>query len=190
MRGRSEYPEVEGQATGAVVAAAAAGDRAAFETLVRSYQGRVWRYVLHIVSDRELAEDVTQDTFVRVHRKLHTLQDPDRFAAWLLTTARHAAFDLLRKRRRRPLTLAPADAIERTAASVDPHLESDVADAVAALDPPLREALVLVGILGFTYDEAGQSLGIPAGTVKSRVFRARTLLIDVLRPSQGADRAM
>lgn len=164
------------------VLAAASGDVAAFERLVREMQGPVWRYVVHLVGDHSLAEDVAQEVFLRVHRKLHTLRDPERFVPWLLATARNAAFDAGRHRKRRPVELVGDRDVWTSEHAQDPHISLEVWDALARLDDPLREAVVLVGMIGFTYHEAADAIGVPEGTVKSRTFRARKLLMEMLGP--------
>lgn len=167
------------------VVAAAAGDVAAFERLVRAMEGRVWRYIVHLVSDPALAEDVAQEVFLRVHRKLRTLRDPERFVPWLLSMARNAAYDAGRSKRRRPLQLVGDYELPDSRPSPDPHVGIEVYDALERLEFNLREAIVLVGMIGLTYDEAADAIGIPTGTVKSRVFRARKHLRVTL--GRGAD---
>lgn len=164
------------------VLAAASGDVAAFERLVRQMQGPVWRYVVHLVGDHSLAEDVAQEVFLRVHRKLHTLRDSQRFVPWLLATARNAAFDAGRHRKRRPVELVGDRDVWTSENAQDPHISLEVWDALARLDDPLREAVVLVGMIGLTYHEAADAIGVPEGTVKSRTFRARKLLMEMLGP--------
>ena len=162
------------------VVAAASGDLAAFDRLVRTMQGRVWRYIIHIVGDHSLAEDLAQEVFLRMHRKLHTLRDPERFVSWLLSMARNAAFDAGRSGRRHPLHLIGDDVLPETGPSPDPHLRFEVFEALQSLDDELREAVVLVAVSGFSYQEAAGAIGIPEGTVKSRVFRGRKQLIALL----------
>lgn len=169
------------------VVAAASGDIAAFERLVRQMQGPVWRYVVHLVGDHSLAEDVSQEVFLRVHRKLHTLRDPERFVPWLLATARNAAFDAGRYRKRRPVELVGDRDVWSSDSAQDPHISLEVWDALARLDDQLRESVVLVGMIGLTYQEAADAIGVPEGTVKSRTFRARKLLVEMLGP--GGDDA-
>lgn len=166
----------------AIVVAAASGDIAAFERLVREMQGPVWRYVVHLIGDHTLAEDVCQEVFLRVHRRLHTLQDPTRFVPWLFTTARNAAFDAGRYRKRRPLELVDDQESWSSSDAQDPHLSLEVWDALAQLEESLRESVVLVGMIGLTYREAAEAIGVPEGTVKSRTFRARKLLMEILEP--------
>lgn len=164
------------------VVAAAAGDSDAFERIVRQMQGPVWRYVVHLVGDHALAEDISQEVFLRVHRKLHTLKDPERFVAWLLATARNAAFDAGRYQKRRPLELVGDREVWSPQHVHDPHLSLEVWDALGRLDHQLRESVVLIGMIGLTYEEAAEAIGVPEGTVKSRTFRARKLLMEMLGP--------
>lgn len=166
------------------VVAAASGDVAAFERLVRQTQGPVWRYVVHLIGDRALAEDVSQEVFLRTHRKLHTLEDPERFMAWLLAMARNAAYDAGRYRKRRPVELVGDRDLESTRDG-DPHIEVEIRDALDRIDESLREALVLVAVIGLTYLEVAEITGVPAGTVKSRVFRARKQLAGMLQQGVG-----
>lgn len=161
------------------VVAAASGDVASFERLVRRMQGPVWRYVVHLVGDRALAEDISQEVFLRAHRKLHTLEDPERFVPWLLATARNAAYDAGRYKQRRPVELL-GDRQPDAYDSRDPHITIEVRDALERLDEMLRESLVLVAMIGLTYQEAAEAIGVPEGTVKSRAFRARRLMIEML----------
>jgi RNA polymerase sigma-70 factor (ECF subfamily) len=167
--------------------AAASGDPAAFERLVRAMQGPVWRYVVHLIGDHGLAEDISQEVFLRAHRKLHTLHDPERFVPWLLAIARNAAYDAGRYRKRRPVELVGDDRALPPRDSGDPHLVLEVRDALGHLDDTLRESVVLVGMIGLTYQEAAEALGVPEGTVKSRAFRARKLLMEMLEA--GGDHA-
>lgn len=165
------------------VVAAASGDTAAFERLVRLMQGPVWRYLVHLLGDAALAEDVSQEVFLRVYRKLGTLRSPDRFVPWLLALARNAAYDAGRSRKRRPVELV-GDRELAAPAPEDPHISIEVNDALDQLDEPMREAIVLVTMIGLTYQEAAEAIGVPEGTVKSRTFRARKLLMETLKPGE------
>jgi RNA polymerase sigma-70 factor (ECF subfamily) len=168
------------------VVAAAAGDMAAFERVVRTMQGPVWRYLVHLVRDHTIAEDLSQEVFLRAHRKLHTLEDPERFVPWLFITARNVAYDHARARKRRPFEVVSRPDIV-SSPSHDPHLAVEVRDALARLDADLREALVMVGLIGLTYQEAADAIGVPEGTVKSRTFRARKQLLEILGPEEDDD---
>ena len=156
----------------AVVLAARNGDLRAFEHLVRTYQAPVWRFLRHLLGDAELAEDVTQETFVRVHRRLGSFDGRSRFTTWLFQVARNAGIDALRARSRRErLDLPPAPD------APSPELRHELDAALAALDRDLREAILVVEVLGLSYVDGAALLGVPAGTLKSRVHRARERLV-------------
>jgi RNA polymerase sigma-70 factor (ECF subfamily) len=156
-----------------VVRAAVAGDLAAFEWLVRCYQVHVWRFLRHLLGDSALAEDVTQETFLRVYQHLPTFAWRSKFSTWVFRVARNAGIDALRSRRRHDQLL---HALPPPQPEPAPGARAEALAAVAALSPKLREALLLVEVFGFTYREAAQVLRVPDGTVKSRVFQARVRL--------------
>lgn len=157
-----------------VIRAAAAGDEQAFTSLMRSAQPHVWRFVRHLLGDDELAADVTQETFVRVHRSLGRFRFESRFSTWLFRIARNAAVDEQRRVARRQRLAA---AITRPEASGDGSLGAELKAALATLSPRLREAFVVVEVFGLRYQDAADVLDVPTGTVKSRVFRARLELV-------------
>ena len=158
-----------------VVRAAAAGDEAAFTALVRATQPHVWRFVRHLLGDEDGAGDVTQETFVRVHRSLGTFRHDARFTTWLLRIARNATVDEQRRRASRRRT--EASVVARPYADDDAALGSEIRAALDSLPPALREAFVVVEVFGHRYQDAAEVLDIPTGTVKSRVFRARAALV-------------
>ena len=159
------------------VRAAAKGDLAAFEALVRAYQAHVWRFLRHLLGDAALAEDCTQETFLRVHRRLATFRFRSKFSTWVFTIARNAGIDALRSRERRARLL---EQLPPPRLAGDPVERVEVAAAVASLPEKLREAFVLVEVLGLSYQEAADMLGAPEGTVKSRVFSAMKRLREAL----------
>lgn len=152
------------------------GDRSAFDALYARYAGRIMAFVDHLLADRTAAEDATQETFVKVWRSAGRFRPGAPLEPWLFQIARHEAYDAARKRRPRPL----GDALPDTAAPVRPPHDDALAQAlrgaVAALSAPLREAFVLVRMLGRAHDDAAALLGIPVGTVKSRLSAAETEL--------------
>lgn len=167
-----------------LIRAAAAGDVEAFETLVRAYQSHVWRFLRHLLSDPALAEDVTQETFVRVFRRIHTFRFDAKFSSWVFQVARNAGIDALRSRQRRD-RLAGVMQTSTAAAFAGPdEISVEISSAIQSLRPKLREAFVLVEALGLTYREAGLAIGVPEGTVKSRVFRARRELLAWMRAGE------
>ncbi len=160
-----------------VIRAASAGDTGAFEELVRGYQSHVWRFLRHLLGDAALAEDVTQETFVRVYRKLTTFRHRSKFSTWVFRIARNAGIDALRSRQRRDRLGAAVELSVPRSTSSEAELRVEIEAALTSLSPKLREAFVLIEALGLTYREAGRAIGVPEGTVKSRVHHARVQLV-------------
>jgi RNA polymerase sigma-70 factor, ECF subfamily len=158
----------------ALIRAAAAGDLGAFERLVRTYQEPLWRFLRRLLGDAGLAEDVAQETFLRVFRRLPTFTFEAKFSTWVFQIARNAGVDELRSRRRRIrlASLAPPP----TPAAGLPEARAEIDAALASLPVDQREAVLLVEVLGLRYHEVARVLGVPEGTVKSRVFGARSRL--------------
>jgi RNA polymerase sigma-70 factor (ECF subfamily) len=162
-----------------VLSSARSGDTAAFEVLVRAYQADVWRLCLHLTGDRGLADDVTQDAFIRVFRFLPRYRAESRFSTWVFAIARNCAIDELRRSKRRQV-LTDRARMEREVANVEHASSVEVRDAIAALPLELREAIVLIDMLGESYKDAARVLGTPEGTIKSRVHRGRHQLAEML----------
>ena len=170
-----------------LLSAAAAGDQRAFTTIVERHSGAVYRHALRIFGDAQAAEDATQEVFIKVFRALDTFDGRAKFTTWLFRVTRNACLDMIRAGRRTPRPVDPL--------TLEPIAEADFSDqivlagaleeAMASLPPEEREALAAVTLYGLTYADAGVELGIPAGTVKSRVFRARKSLFFALRGPEG-----
>ncbi len=152
------------------IRAAMAGDPAAFESLVRAYQVPVWRFLRHLLGDGALAEDVTQETFVRLFVRLPTFSFRSKFSTWVFQVARNCGIDAVRSRDRRDRL---ARSLPLPAPATDPDQRAQINAALATLRPAMREALLLVEVLGLSYAEASAVTGSPEGTLKSRVFKAR-----------------
>ena len=159
----------------AVVRAASEGDVDSFAELVRGYQTPVYRFLRHFLGDATMAEDVAQETFVRAYQRLGSFRFQSKFSTWVFSIARNAGVDAVRSQGRR---LRLVDRAAPPTPSVDPAASAEVTASLAALAPRLREPLLLVEVLGLTYREAAAVLGVPEGTVKSRVFHAREALAD------------
>jgi RNA polymerase sigma-70 factor, ECF subfamily len=157
------------------------GSVEAFELLFRQHQAGVYRWVLRIVRDPATAEDVTVETFWRIHRA-HARFDPARsFEVWARRIATNAALDHLKSKR--PETELPEDLPQPQAP--DPGISQEVrqktAQAFARLPPKLRIAATLAVIEEQPYKEIAEALGISTGAVKLRVFRALRLLRKTLQ---------
>ena len=165
------------------------GDQEAFETLVRTCQGDAWRYAFHLTRDRTMADDVTQEAFVRAFRSLRTFRAQSRFTSWLLRIVHNCAVDAqLRVRRDRVLAeRAAREAGESAPATGLAEERIRLQEAVDLLPTKLRQPFVLIEILGFDYRETADVLGVPVGTLKSRMHRARAALIARLGREEAAD---
>jgi RNA polymerase sigma-70 factor (ECF subfamily) len=170
---------------------AQAGDLAAFESLVRAYQGDVWRFAYHLTRDRSAADDVSQEAFLRAFRAIGSYRGEAKFTSWLLRIVRNCAMDTYRR------TARDADLAERSAAEAAGHGRPEpggpasveerlrIAEAIRRLPNDLREPFVTIEVLGFSYEEASVILGVKVGTLKSRMHRARAVLIEALTESEA-----
>jgi RNA polymerase sigma-70 factor (ECF subfamily) len=164
------------------------GDDAAAAAFVRATQASVHRFVVSL-SDRQVAEDLVQETYLRAFRALDTYAARSSALTWVLAIARRVCADHLRARGRRPVT-RPLDDPDAVPAS---HALDDVASGVAldelirSLDRDRHEAFVLTQLMGFSYQEAADVCGCPVGTIRSRVFRAREQLLAALADSGRED---
>jgi RNA polymerase sigma-70 factor (ECF subfamily) len=166
-----------------IAADAAAGDPLAAAALVRATQSDVWR-LCAALGDRQSADDLTQETYLRAFGSLHRFEGRSSVRTWLLSIARRVCADAVRSRRRRRLTLVsdPADLEALTTATGADRVAEGaaVADLLSRLDADRREAFVLTQLLGLPYAEAAEVAGCPVGTIRSRVARARADLVDSL----------
>jgi len=178
-----------------LVRLAQAGDAKAFEALVVKYQRRVARHVARYVKAAGDVEDVVQETFIRAYRGLASFRGDSAFYSWLYRIATNAALNHLRQ--------APGDVLlgdaapEERAEAFEPgvsdgedpersliakQIAETVNRAVARLQPELAEALMLYEVEGKAYAEIADMLGIPIGTVRTRIFRAREFIAKRLEP--------
>lgn len=159
------------------VAAAASGDRRAFERLYRAHVDRVYAICTRMLADRQLAEEVTQDVFVRVWQKLPGFRGESAFSTWL----HRVAVNVVLSRRKRAgihgARTADDDALDEAptrAVFVGERLDLDAA--IAGLPAGARRVFVLHDVEGFTHEEIGEQLGITPGGSKAQLHRARMLL--------------
>jgi RNA polymerase sigma-70 factor, ECF subfamily len=166
------------------------GDRSAFDELVRRHRDRVYAVTLRLTRHPSDAEDALQDTFLNAYRALERFGGRARVSTWLYRIAVNAAYDVVARRRTRETSL-DAEAMPEPAAAGDPYAQSAqrraLERALAGLGDEFREAVVLSDIAGLGAEETAELLGVPPGTVKSRVFRARAQLAAALREPSDPD---
>jgi len=164
----------------------ARGDLGAFETLFREYQGEVFRWIVRIVRDPGIAEDLTIETFWRIH-KAHARFDPDRsFGAWARRIATNAALDYLKTHRPEAELAEEPPGPASPDAAVQRDIRERTRKAFARLPPKLRVAAVLALVEERPYKEIAEALGISIAAVKLRLFRALRILRKELR-KQGVE---
>jgi RNA polymerase sigma-70 factor (ECF subfamily) len=151
------------------------GDLEAFETIFKQFEAEVYRWILRIVRDPAGAEDVVVEAFWRAYRGRARFDPARSFGAWIRTIATNAARDYLRSVRRRPRGDSSGAEIAAPQAA-DPGVTEAVALAFSGLPETLHIVATLALIEDLPYTEIAEALGLPVGTVKSRVFRAIRLL--------------
>jgi RNA polymerase sigma-70 factor, ECF subfamily len=175
-----------------LIAACRKGDHLAFEEVVRLTYRHAYTQALRLVGDRQEAEDVTQEAYLRAFRGLSGFRGDARFETWLYRIVANAAMSHLR-RNRRFATLVSEPEDEARDAAQDTGLAERAADrdalewALAGLSPALRTVVLLKDVYGLSCQEIGDELGVSEGAVKVRLHRARRRLKDALYPS-GDDR--
>jgi len=166
-----------------------AGDEKAYRDLVEMYQPRIYSLALRMVRRAEDAEDVVQETFVRMFRALDRYDPTRPFGAWLFSIASRLCIDQLRRRKLQPISLTQRDRDdeEYEIEVVDPGIRPDEATArneeeertrvlIDSLPPHYRIVVLLRHQQDLAYEEIAEALHLPLGTVKARIHRARALL--------------
>ena len=174
-----------------------AGEKAAFDLLVRKYQHRVLKLVSRFVSDAAEAEDVAQEAFIKAYRALASFRGDSAFYTWLYRIAINTAKNALVSNRRRPvdfdLDLQDPEQYDRHArlkegdtpegVLLTEEIRSVVEKAMEQLPEDLRTAIVLRELEGLSYEEIAEAMDCPVGTVRSRIFRAREAIDKKSKPS-------
>src|SRR5216117_2059850 len=182
----------------AVVTAFLGGEERAFTELVERYQTRLLNFIYRTIGDRDRAEDLVQEVFIRVHRHLHRFDRSKKFSTWVYTIASNLAKNELRNRSRNPLVLfqtmqgdhdeedRPLQFEDTTSRPDDlfrrRHLRELVEDTVAKLPEHHRQVFVLRELEGKSYEEIAEITSCNLGTVKSRLNRARTAFAAIIEP--------
>ncbi|MFF6803870.1 sigma-70 family RNA polymerase sigma factor [Streptomyces sp. NPDC012616] len=172
--------------------AARTGDPDAVDRFVRALHPDVVRYVTYLSADRQLADDLAQDTFLRALGSLHRFEGRSSARTWLLSIARRTVVDSLRHAAARPRRADVDDwtsCAERAQPAGLPGFDDGVAllDLLDALPAERREAFVLTQLAGLPYTEAAEAGGCPVGTIRSRVARARATLLGLLEEAERAE---
>ncbi len=180
-------------------------DEQAARELVERFQRPVFSLVYRMVRDRELAEDLTQEVFVRTFNNLRRYDRSYKFSSWLFKIAYNLTVDHLRKKRVKTISMhGSPDAVtperqEATSLTLESTEESPGAlvearelagyleDAIAKLRPEYRTAILLRHVEGRAYEEISDIMGVPLGTVKTYIFRARRELRDLLQDLRDED---
>jgi len=153
------------------------GDERAFSIIVRAYERPVYNYVLRLVGDRALAEDLTQESFLRVYQGLPGFSLRSRFTTWMFQVTKNRVLDELRALERRPRSAVNIDDIAPLESLDAPFERAETITAlwraVESLNVDLKMALLLRDIVGLSYTEIADSLEITLATVKWRIYKAR-----------------
>lgn len=174
-----------------LVAAAQAGSRPAMDRLLRRHYDRIWAICRRIASNDADAEDATQEALMLIVRRLATFDGRAKFSTWSHRVATNACLDELRRRKRRPTPGLVDDDPDDGRVTVDagPAHDAQVSDrididaALAQVPEEFRTPLVLRDLVGHDYAEISEILGIPPGTVRSRIARGRSRLAALLTAS-------
>jgi len=170
------------------------GDEEAFDCVFERFGGRIRAFAFRFVGDREAAEDLTQEVFLKLYRNPRAFDPRGRFVTWIFAVARNACIDYLRLKRLPVVavgamgdegepafepTIPAAYAPDETA--LHNELQSRMQDALGRLSTKLREVFVLCAVQGLSYEDAAQVVGCPVKTVSSRLSRARDQFFQIFK---------
>lgn len=156
-----------------------AGDLRAFEEILSKYERHIFNYLKRLTMNADDAEDLTQETFLKLYDKRASLIPEKGAKSWLFAVATNAAYDLFRKRKRgNEVFLEDGELETKPADSPYQYIEAsaDIASALASLKPVYRSVLTLFYKDGFTYEEIAEFLGMPLNTVKTHIRRGKEAL--------------
>jgi RNA polymerase sigma-70 factor, ECF subfamily len=191
-------PDLAARSDQDIVALARAGEEAAYRELIRRYERPLFSLLYRMVRDRELAEDLAQETFVKALNAIESYRPEFKFSSWIFKIANNAAIDHLRRRELDTLSLDGSphaetpEAVEATALQIGDRQESpldavearelggQIEQAIARLRPEYRSCILLRHVEGRAYEEIAEILNLPLGTVKTYIHRARNELRQAL----------
>jgi RNA polymerase sigma-70 factor (ECF subfamily) len=190
--------DLAGRSDQDIVALARAGEETAYRELIRRYERPLFSLLYRMVRDRELAEDLAQETFVKALNAIESYRPEYKFSSWIFKIANNAAIDHLRRRELDTLSLEGSphaetpEAVEATALQIGDRQESpldevearelggQIEQAIARLRPEYRSCILLRHVEGRAYEEIAEILNLPLGTVKTYIHRARNELRQAL----------
>jgi RNA polymerase sigma-70 factor (ECF subfamily) len=191
----ADLPATQSASTDELIQRCLEGDQSAWDTLVHQHWRRVFNVAYKFVGTHDGAEDLTQEIFMKIFKSLHTFDRRANFQTWIVSISRNLCIDHYRSVRKERETIdrgvdaAELSPVSRTMSPQAVLERQDqvrlLKDALQALSPSLRTAVLLRDIRELTYQEIADQLGLPEGTVKSRINRGRTELarqIERLRP--------
>ncbi len=186
---------VRSRSDAALIGAVTAGDRGAMQVLYARHHVRIYRFLLRLVSDASLAEELVSDVFLAVWRDAARFAGKSEPSTWMLAIARHKAFTALKRRHHERLTDDMADTIVDPADGAETTIErNDRSAAIRAcltkLSPDHREVIDLVYYHDKSVEEVAEITGVPQSTVKTRMFYARKCLAKLLAASGCVDEAV
>ena len=199
----SSRPEWAGLTDQDVVLRARSGQEAAYRELIRRYERPVFALLFRMVRDRELAEDLAQETFVKALNAIDSYRPEFKFSSWIFKIANNAAIDHLRRRELDTLSLDGSphaetpEAMQATALQIGARQESPldtveakelggaIEAAIGSLRPEYRSCILLRHVEGRAYEEIAEILNLPLGTVKTYIHRARNELRQSLAHLKG-----
>lgn len=172
-----------GNASLDLVTRAKAGDADAYEQLYRDNVGRIYALCLRMARNKTMAEDLTQEAFIRAWQKLNSFRGDSQFSTWLHRLTVNLVLTALKTQTRkteRVFTVDDLVPLERPGRSPQAGLGADIEAAIAQLPPRAREIFILYEVEGYKHDEIASMLGIASGTTKAQLHRARNMLREVL----------
>ena len=183
-----------------LITAHKAGDESAFPALVRKYESRIYNHCLRMVNDREESADLTQEVFLKVFRNIGKYEHTYTFYTWLYRITVNCCIDYIRKKKRQLQSLSlstmnyeeigsgkeqdvPDTSLMPDKIMRDAEVKEILHQAISKLSEKMRTIILLKEIEGFSYEEIADVLGCSRGTVKSRLFRARERLREIIEPT-------
>lgn len=162
------------------------GDASAFQELVRRYQKPVFGICYRMIRQREEAEDLAQEVFIKAYRYLGQYNHTHKFSSWLLKIATNTSIDAIRKKRVETLPLDEEiktnhEDVSAEKAFLQEEMQRDIEKAIAALPPDYRMVILLYHHHGQSYQQIAEGMEIPMSMVKNRLFRARKILKESLK---------